>query len=115
MMVRASKRLMSSHDKPIARHVELWSKECLVFRTVAPGRGWLAELRDVVRCQLQDLAGQMAVGEPKFIQNREVIRLCDRDQVAGEMRTLTGKHGSPGLLRPSLVTRPCHTRWKAAC
>ena len=86
MMVRASKRLMSSHDKPIARHVELWSKECLVFRTVAPGRGWLAELRDVVRCQLQDLAGQMAVGEPKFIQNREVIRLCDRDQVAGEMR-----------------------------
>jgi hypothetical protein len=50
-------------------------------------RAWrLAELRDVVRRQLQDLACQMAVGEPKFIQNREVIRLCDRDQVAGEMR-----------------------------
>jgi hypothetical protein len=53
---------------------------------VAPRGGRLAELSDVVRCQLQDFACQMAVGEPKFIQNREVIRLCDRDQVAGEMR-----------------------------
>jgi hypothetical protein len=44
------------------------------------------ELHDPVRRQLQDFACQMAVGEPKFIQNREVIRLCDRDQVAGEMR-----------------------------
>ena len=44
------------------------------------------ELRDLVRRQLQDFACQMAVGEPKFIQNREVIRLCDRDQVAGEVR-----------------------------
>jgi hypothetical protein len=44
------------------------------------------ELRDLVRRQLQDFACQMAVGEPKFIRNREVIRLCDRDQVAGEVR-----------------------------
>ena len=25
-------------------------------------------------------------GEPKFIQDREVICFCDRDQIAGEMR-----------------------------
>ena len=73
------------------------------------------ELRDLVRRQLQDFACQMAVGEPKFIQDREVIRLCDRDQVAGKMRVLTGKHGSPDWSRSSLATRPCHTRWKAAC
>ena len=106
---------MSSHDKPIAWHVELWSKECLVFRTVAPGRGWLAELRDLICRQLQDFACQMTVGEPKFIQNRKMIRLGDRDQIAGEMRSLTGKHGSPDWSRPSLATRLCHTRWKAAC
>lgn len=43
------------------------------------------ELRDLVLRQLQDRAGQITVGDPKFIQNREVVCLCDRDQVAGEM------------------------------
>ena len=72
-------------------------------------------LRDLVRRQLQDFACQMAVREPKFIQDREVICFCDRDQIAGEMRTLTGKHGSPGWSRPSLAARLYHTRRKAAC
>ena len=94
---------MSGHDNPIAGHAQnscshvgasagLVQLKKFSAKWSAPGgrltdRAWrLAELRDVVRRQLQDLACQMAVGEPKFIQNREVIRLCDRDQVAGEMR-----------------------------
>jgi hypothetical protein len=43
------------------------------------------ELCDLVLRQLQDGACQVTVGESKFIQNREVVRLCDRDQIAGEM------------------------------
>ena len=94
---------MSGHDNPIAGHAQnscsrvgasagLVQLKKFSAKWSAPGgrladRAWrLAELRDVVRRQLQDLACQMAVGEPKFIQNREVIRLCDRYQVAGEMR-----------------------------
>ena len=41
---------------------------------------------DLVRRQLQDFACQMAIRELKFIQDREVICFCDRDQIAGEMR-----------------------------
>jgi hypothetical protein len=53
--------------------------------------GWiisvsLFELRDLVARQLQDFACQMAIGRPKFIQNREVICFCDRDQVARQMK-----------------------------
>jgi hypothetical protein len=44
-----------------------------------------AELGDLVSRHLQDCAGQIAVGEPKLIQNREMVRVCDWDQVAGEM------------------------------
>src|SRR5262245_19053989 len=38
------------------------------------------ELRDLVLRQLQDRARQITVGDSKFIQNREVVCLCDRDQ-----------------------------------
>ena len=50
------------------------------------GRGGLPNYVDLICRQLQDFACQMAVGEPKFIQNCEMICLCDRDQIAGEMR-----------------------------
>src|SRR5262245_13263722 len=42
-------------------------------------------LRDLVSRHLQDRAGQIAVGAPELIQNCEMVRVCDRDQVAGEM------------------------------
>jgi hypothetical protein len=44
------------------------------------------ELRGPVFGHLQDRARQNTVGAPEFIQDREVICVDDRNQVAGEMR-----------------------------
>ena len=82
-MVRAKKD--SCPVKPIVG-VFNSGAEVLDFQNSRPRDMRLAELRDLVRGQLQDLACQMAVGEPKFIQYRKVVRLCDRDQVTGKMR-----------------------------
>ena len=72
--------------------------------TIQAGAG--GDNNHLVCCQLQDFACQMAVGEPKFIQNRKVIRLCDRYQIAGEMR-----------LRPVSMVVPASRdhRWQLAC
>jgi hypothetical protein len=66
--------------------VRIWA-ECLAS-LVAQTRPDLGsnKLQGLVFGHLQDRACQDTVGVPEFIQNREVICVDDRNQVAGEMR-----------------------------
>jgi hypothetical protein len=54
---------------------------CQLNRDSVPSNPRLGadELGDLVLRQLQDCACQITVGEPKFVQNREVVCLRDRD------------------------------------